>query len=39
MFVNTKTKSGGVSVDNNNRKANVDLEIETTSGGIKVNKK
>lgn len=39
MFIDTKTKSGGVSVDNNNRNSNVELKIETTSGGIKVNKR
>lgn len=37
MYIETKTMSGNVKVENNNRKAEIELKIETASGSIKVN--
>jgi len=39
MYVDTKTKSGAVNVNNSNRKSDIELKIQTTSGGIKVENK
>ena len=36
MYIDTQTTSGSVKVNENNRKAEVELKIKTTSGSIKV---
>lgn len=36
IFVNAKANSGSIKVKNTNRKADIELNIETTSGSIKV---
>lgn len=37
MYIETSTNSGSVKVNGNDRKAEVELKIQTTSGSIKVN--
>lgn len=37
IYIDAKTTSGGIKIDKNNRMAEVELKLEATSGGIKVN--
>lgn len=37
IYIDAKVSSGDIKVENNNRLSEIELKIETTSGGIKVN--
>lgn len=37
IYIETETGSGYANIENNNRKADIELKIKTTSGNIKVN--
>ncbi len=37
IYINAKAKSGSTKIEQNNRKSDIELKIETISGGIKVN--
>ena len=39
IYIDAKTNSGDIKVENNNRLSEIELKIETTSGGIEVNNK
>ncbi len=39
IYIDAKVSSGDIKVENNNRLSEIELKIETTSGGIRVNNK